>query len=350
MKKISKICFLFILALLIFSQAYSCGGSSSSSNNNNNNNNGGGGGGGGSSPTASGDNPTEGTGTVNYSGSLPATIGTFTNGSLTLSGTTRNLGIYRPSSASNLPLIIALPGTGGVINDFKDDLGSTSSTTVEAFANSNSVIFVFPVPRDNVQDSWDHGSPGSPGEGTFWETENDNADTNPDLLFFRAIIEQAHSQFSINTNQVYVIGFSNGAFMAALTAQALRSQIAAFAENSGGLVTCPPRQDNDYTTSLTNCSSILSDSSVPSRMQCSSGSANYDPEPVVPFSSGSKRPGYLAHQNDDPTVSVYYTCSLYQDLNSKGYTTSVNITSGGGHSLVPNFLTNAWNFMRNYSL
>lgn len=138
--------------------------------------------------------------------------------------------------------------------------------------------------------------------------------------------------------------------MAVLTAQALRNQIAAFAENAGGLVTCPPRLDNDYRTSLTSCPQILADTSVPSRLQCSSTSSSYDPEPVLPFSSGSRRPGYLTHGNQDDTVSVYYTCNLSQDLSAKGYTVQVNIVNGFGHALTPNFVTNAWNFMRNYTL
>lgn len=344
MAKFLRISFLLSFIFAAFLQVLSCGGSGSSGSNSGNGSGNGGGNQGGGSPTATGQNPTEGSGTVSYSGNLPSLTGTLDTGSLSVSGTSRSLTAYRPNSSTGQSLVIALPGTGGDLSDFTGDGGYAS------VANSDNVVFIFPAPRSNVQDSWDHGSPGSPGEGSFWDTENDNANTNPDLLFFRAIIAQATSQYSINPNRVYVIGHSNGAFMAALTAQALRSQIAAFAENAGGLVTCPPRIDNDYLTSLSSCGSILADSSVPSRLQCSSSSQSYDPEPVVPFSSGAKRPGYLAHGNQDDTVSVYYTCNLYQDLNSKGYVTQVNIVNGFGHALTPNFVTNAWNFMKNYSL
>lgn len=338
---------IFISILLSVSYLLlSCGGSTSANNSSSGSTEEGGGGssGGGGSPTAAGDNPTEGSGTVTVSGTLPSTTGSLSSGSITISGTSRSVTVYRPNSSTGQSMIIALPGTGGDLSDFTGDGGYLS------VANGNNVVFVFPSPRDNVSDSWDHGSPGSPGEGTFWDTENDNANTNPDLIFFRGIIQQAASQYGINTNRVYVIGHSNGAFMAALTAQALRSEIAAFAENSGGLVTCPPRQDGDYLTSFTTCSQILADASVPSRLQCASSSPSYDPEPVVPFSSGSLRPAYLAHGNQDDTVSVYYTCNLYQDLNAKGYTVQVNIVNGFGHALTPDFVSNAWGFMRNYSL
>ncbi len=344
MSKLLRISLLLSFVLFTSSQIFSCGGGNSSSSGGNNGNSGNNGNGSGGSPTASGQTPTEGSGTTSYSGTLPSNIASLTSGSLSVSGSSRSLAVFRPNSSSNQSLVIALPGTGGDLSDYTGDGGYLS------VANSDNVVFIFPAPRDNVQDSWDHGSPGSPGDGTFWDTENDNANTNPDLLFFRSIIQQATSQFSINANRVYVIGHSNGAFMAELTAQALRNQIAAFAENAGGLVTCPPRSDGDYTTSLTSCSSILADAAVPSRLKCSSSSSSYDPEPVVPFSSGLKRPGYLAHGNSDDTVSVYYTCNLYQDLNSKGYVTQVNIVNGFGHALTPDFVVNAWNFMKNYSL
>lgn len=348
MSKFLRLAFLLSFAFITSLQIFSCssgtnsspGGSDSNNDSSGNNGNGASDG----SPTASGQTPTEGSGAASYSGTLPSNIASLTPGSLSVSGSSRSLSLYRPNSSSNQSLVIALPGSGGDLSDYTGDGGYLS------VANSDNVLFVFPAPRDNVQDSWDHGSPGSPGDGTFWDTENDNANTNPDLLFFRAIIQQASSQFSINANRVYVIGHSNGAFMAALTAQVLRSQIAAFAENAGGLVTCPPRIDGDYSTSLTSCSAILADGAVPSRLKCSSSSPTYDPEPVVAFSSGAKRPGYLAHGNNDDTVSVYYTCNLYQDLNSKGYPTQVNIVNGFGHALTPNFVVNAWNFMKNYSL
>lgn len=343
MSKILRTFFLFIFTLALIPHINSCGGSTSSTSTTDNNGDGDGDGGSGS-PTATGQTPTETTGAVSTSGSLPSTIGALSSGPFTVSGTSRSVSVYRPNSSSNQSLIIALPGTGGDISDFTGDDGYST------VANADNVVFVFPSPQDNVSDSWDHGSPGNPGTGTFWDTENDNADTNPDLLFFRGIIQQASSQYAINANRVYVMGHSNGAFMSVLTAQALRSQIAAFAENSGGLVTCPERRDGDYTTTFTSCSQILADSSVPSRLQCSSTSSSYDPEPVVPFSSGSRRAGYLAHGNQDDTVSVYYTCNLYQDLNSKGYTTQVNIVNGFGHALTPDFVTNAWAFMKNYSL
>lgn len=343
MPKILRLLGLVSFCLLLAGHPFSCGGASSNSSSNNDGSSGNDGGSGGN-PTASGQTPTEATGSASYSGSLPSTIGSLTSGSLTVSGLSRSLSVYRPNSSSNQALVLALPGTGGDLSDFTGDGGYAS------VANADNVIFVFPIPRDNVEDSWDHGLPGEPGQGTFWDTENDNANSNPDLLFFRAILQQARDQYSIDANRVYVIGHSNGAFMAALTAQALRSQIAAFGENSGGLVSCPPRLDGDYTTSLTSCTQILADASVPSRLKCASSSSSYDPEPVVPFSSGARRPGYLAHGTQDDTVSVYYTCNLYQDLQSKGYATQVNLVQGFGHALTPDFVNNAWDFMKNYSL
>ncbi|MFH1357573.1 MAG: prolyl oligopeptidase family serine peptidase, partial [bacterium] len=198
-----------------------------------------------------------------------------------------------------------------------------------------------PQSRYIDEEDWDH-------EGFsdyYWETaapDGQSADTNPDLMFVRQIIADAATTYSINTNRVYALGFSNGGFFAVLTAMVLNDEIAAFAEGGSGLVTCDTtRSCTAQVASSTTCSTIIASSG------CSCSGSE---KPITIPSSGRKVPGFLGHNNQDDTVSVYYTCYLADRLEDLGYTYEVLIGDEEGHGFPNGFLPDAWDFMSAYEL
>ena len=156
------------------------------------------------------------------------------------------------------------------------------------------------------------------------------------------IIASAATTYGINTNRVYSLGFSNGGFFALLTAMVLNDEIAAFAEAGSGLVTCETtRSCTAEVASSTTCSTIIASSG------CSCSGSE---KPITIPSSGRKVPGFLGHNNQDDTVSVYYTCYLANRLDDLGYTYEVLIGDEEGHGFPSGFLPDAWEFMSAYEL
>ncbi len=302
--------------------------------------------------------PTPAPDSIGYEGSFSDATGWMTP-TLTLTGVSRpalssgdRLRIYRPDSRrTNLPLLMIFPGTGSDTANFIDEIGGNPADLVNVFSPDEVVIAVLPHAYQPDGD-WDH-----PWDAGYWNTSIDNTNTNPDLAYTRAVIQEARHAYGIDPRRVYAVGHSSGGFFAAYVAEMLGDRIAGFGENAGGLVGCltngKKAPDPQYRSSSTNCDTILSGISDFSGRRAYTCSSTWEPFPS--FYPGNSIPAYLSHANNDNAVSVYHTCFLRQQMIGRGAVEGTNLwttirNDGSGHSVGPGFLTNAWSRLRNHSL
>jgi poly(3-hydroxybutyrate) depolymerase len=283
--------------------------------------------------------PLPDTGVPPYSGSFPTAIGSQRTGQLTINGNPRRAEIYVPSGKTASPaLVLAFHGTDQSGSDIMWDVQPAQL----AQSNGNDVVVIAPYARRMPFADWDqHG----PNQIWFENYPNLDINNNEDLVFVRAIIAEAHLRYNIDLKRVYTMGHSNGAFFSLFVAMRLNNQIAAFAEASGGLVRCSNTSDCHYQSSSTNWSTIYTSGNQSSGCNCSGAEK---PGPVV--TSGRKPPGYLIHENRDPTVSVHYTAALAQRMQSLGYTMNVIIRNRSDHSWPPDHARLAYSWMRQFRL
>ncbi len=266
---------------------------------------------------------------VAYTGALSSMTNAQVTSTITVGGTARTVWSYVPATRpARPPLVIAYHGV--------DLDGQLMLQGIDAanFATTNGVVVLAPNAR--YQDAA-HGDFNRPAGGAvYWETAyNTNPDTNPDLLLTRALIVEAQRVFNTDPNRVYVVGFSNGGFMALQASVVLRDRIAGFAESNAGLVTCATRADCAFTGSTLACGTL---STEPGYCACS----GTDKPIALPTTGG--RPGFLWHAAQDPTVSVYYTCTLDARMTARGIPHRVTLWNGN-HSIVPGFMTAAWAYL-----
>jgi poly(3-hydroxybutyrate) depolymerase len=244
-----------------------------------------------------------------------------------------------PSGKTASPaLVLAFHGTDQSGSDIMWDVQPAQL----ASSNGNDVVVIAPYARRMSWADWDQH-----GTGQIWfETHpNLDIDNNEDLVFVRAIIAEAHKRYNIDTRRVYTLGHSNGAFFSLFVAMRLNHQIAAFAEASGGLVRCSNTGDCGYQSSSTSWSTIYSSGNQNSSCNCS---AAEKPGPIV--TSGRKPPGYLIHENGDPTVSVHYTAVLAHRMQAEGFTMNVIIRNNSDHSWPPDHARRAYTWMKQFRL
>ncbi|MFO0646237.1 MAG: PHB depolymerase family esterase [Polyangiales bacterium] len=265
---------------------------------------------------------------VAYSGSFTGASGYYT-ARLTVMGESRSVWVYAPATrGANPPLVVAFHGTNADGDVMINDSG------LRALADAEGIVVVAPNSRWFGGEGADYDHPG--GNGTYWETRNANVDTNADLVLARAAIVEAQRRYATNPDRVYAVGHSNGGFMALLVSVTLRDRIAAFAENSAGMVTCATRPGCAFQGSSTTCSGLAAEGGW-----C--GCTGYQLPVGIP-TSGRRVPGYLAHGTQDPMVSVYYTCALASRLGAAGVTAQVALRAGG-HDLPGSFARSAWTFL-----
>lgn len=294
---------------------------------------------------------------VVYQGSFPAsTLSGLAQARLTINGENRNLLIYRPSGSSSQPLLILFSGTGGTLDyNIADEIGRD---ILISFADRENVIVAVPIQRVMSRGDWDNHSSGTP----YWETAleestssavSSNPDTNPDLLFTRAIIKEASASYGADLTRVYVNGFSNGAFFSYFVAATLSNRIAAFAETGGGLVLsqttageptpCAPSSLPAANGEVRSCVAAGW-----SAGQCSTPGAMA--RPVAPGSVVRVPPGFMEANDDDNSVPFAHTCNLANALPvSPAYQVRI-VHSGNGHAINGDYLDNSWNFMKNFRL
>ncbi len=264
---------------------------------------------------------------VSYTGSFAVRTGRFT-ANLTVQGERRSIVLVVPTNAgSNPPLLLLFHGTNG------DGAGVMTEANAQALANSAGVIVAAPSSRWIGHGDWDHAT-----EETYWETApNTDINNNQDIVLTRAIMVEAQRAYGVDPARIYAMGHSNGAFFAQFIAVLLRDRIAAFTENSGGLVRCGRTTGCTFRGSGTTCSVLATRSGY-----CACTGA----ELAVPVpTSGRMPPGLLTHGTDDPLVSVYYTCTLAQRMTANGHYQETQLFNGEGHAIPSNWAQLVWPFL-----
>nr|WP_295774998.1 hypothetical protein [Rhodoferax sp.] len=294
---------------------------------------------------------------ISYQGSFPATTPSgLTTGALTVGGARRDVLVYRPAGAAAQAVLILFSGTGGTLsNNIANELGYD---VLRSFADQQNAIVVVPIQRMLNLGDWDNHSAGTP----FWETAVGESTTsaastdpnaNADLLFVRAIIQETSRAYGADLARVYVNGFSNGAFFSYFVASTLSNRIAAFAETGGGLVL-------SNTTAGEPAACNLRGTPAPAGSVRTCAAAGWRPgvcttagataRPLAPTLAVRVPPGFMEANDDDDTVSFANTCNLANALPaSSSYQVRV-VHAGTGHGINDNYLLNAWNFMKNFSL
>lgn len=112
-----------------------------------------------------------------------------------------------------LPLVIDFHGLseGAVIHSRMSDFGT--------FAEENGIIAVLP---------------NGTGTPVRWDVGLD-IDSNPDLAFVDAMLDQLEAELCVDTSRIYATGLSNGAFMSSTVACSLADRFAAVAPVAGVL-------------------------------------------------------------------------------------------------------------------
>jgi poly(3-hydroxybutyrate) depolymerase len=275
------------------------------------------------------------------SGPGPINIGTLPQGAglnedvrLTVGGVERQMWTYLPQGpVAGRPLLIVFHETDGTAS------GALEASGARALADSQQLAVVAPQARAMASGDWDNHSAGQ----RYFETyPNTSPSANLDLLLVKTIIQEAQRTLNCDPARVYAIGFSNGAFFAAFVALTLPSQIAAFAERSGGLVACGSTGDCGFAASAgATCDEL---SRQPGYCSCAGA------EKPAPLPTSGRRPaGYLSHAIDDGTVSVYYTCALARRMQELGFPSSVVLNASGGHQWPEGFAATAWPFLSQHT-
>ncbi len=265
---------------------------------------------------------------VAFSGALPTGVGRV-NGSLSVAGRTRRVVVIRPTTAPvGSPLVLLFHGTNTDVSEVIREAGA------EAFARDQGVVVIAPVAEEQTVSDWDH--PGS--QGLWWVTyPRVDPNTNPDLLFVRALFVAARRDYGTDPGRVYLVGHSNGAFFAQLAAMQLRERVAAWASSSGGLCNCRTRPDCTFTARGDSCEVLRT---RPGWCNCVG-----DDRPGPIATTGRLPPAYLTHGSSDEIVTPYFTCALAARLQSAGYTVSVQIRDGERHVMPDRFLSEVWPFL-----
>ena len=138
-------------------------------------------------------------------------------------GVTRTYYVSYPSSPEDASgLIINMHGFGG------NALGQLSGTQMNNYAHPENMAVVYPQGIIEVGNPFNAPSWNI---GTFWDFN-----TQDDVGFISALIDDVASNFDIDLNKVYACGFSNGGYMAYELACELSDKITAFGSVAGNFM------------------------------------------------------------------------------------------------------------------
>lgn len=338
---------IILLILTSFLSGYfllaGCGGATSSGSS------AGSGGSGGLEGTGGGSGGNAGTGGTG--GGLTGTGAFTTVTSITDGSVARSVEFYIPTTiSSNPPLVLVFHGTGTTdVRSFVTEDGD--NINIDDVAISNGFIVAAP---QALEHTGGNGDPDHRNENRIiWNLDTDNITTNNDLVLVQNIITYAQTAYHINTNRIYSIGFSNGGFFSYLVAMRLNTTIAAFAENAAGAITCAnpggsetAREQCTFMASGftgTTCSQLSSQTGYST---CTS-TCNQALRPTPLPTSGRIPPGYISHDPSDNSVSSFYSCQLFNALNSGRRSLSFH---SSGHSVPDGFSQAAWSYMSGFTL
>lgn len=126
---------------------------------------------------------------------------------INVNGKNRTIDVYAPSGmGENRPMVISAHGMGQDINYQK------SMSRWDLVADTAKILIVYPA-----------------SDGSTW----DLSPTGNDIAFMKAIIKEMSSKYKIDTDRVYMSGFSMGGMLTYVVANCMADQIAACAPLSG---------------------------------------------------------------------------------------------------------------------
>lgn len=140
--------------------------------------------------------------------------GEFPKESITVGRVVREYRLVVPKSvdfSKPSPLVFAFHGMGIDSKDLMPQYSKLNET-----AQKHQFILVYPA-----------------AEGKSWGLKPEKITS--DLAFFDALLKDLVGKYQIDTNRIYVLGMSNGAYFANIVAKERSKQIAAMAGHSGGL-------------------------------------------------------------------------------------------------------------------
>ena len=162
----------------------------------------------------------------------PINLTGYSSESLVHDGLQRQYLIYLPSSYqenTSYPLVINFHGFGGQINEY------SSYADMRSLADSENFILVYPQ-GENLN--------GSPHWNAALMGGNNKSDID-DLGFIESLILKLSSQNIINSDRVYMVGYSNGGMMSYAMACHKSNLVAAIASVSGTMLyisNCEPNR------------------------------------------------------------------------------------------------------------
>ena len=126
---------------------------------------------------------------------------------ITVGGEQREYLLHIPASVQdNAPLMMSLHGNNN------DCYGNRDYTRFDEVSDANGFIMAYPNARNNS-----------------WQVPND---TNTELAFLSAVIDDIHKRCNIDLNRVYLAGHSWGGVLACYAMNSLSNRIAAFVLSS----------------------------------------------------------------------------------------------------------------------
>lgn len=140
-------------------------------------------------------------------------------------GVNREYVLYIPDSydgTSSVPLMLNFHGFGGSASDYMQEADMRSLAEVDTF------ILVYP--QGSCLDGSSHWNPCPPG--------GDNKSTADDVGFVESMISEISSQYNVDMERIYAVGYSNGGMMAYGLANYKSDLIAAVASVSGTMLDC----------------------------------------------------------------------------------------------------------------
>ena len=140
-------------------------------------------------------------------------------------GIDREYILYIPNSydgTSSVPLMLNFHGFGGSASQFMQE------ADMRSLAEANTFILVYP--QGSCLDGSSHWNPCPIG--------GDNKSTADDVGFVESMISEISSQYNVDMERIYAVGYSNGGMMAYGLANYKSDLIAAVASVSGTMLDC----------------------------------------------------------------------------------------------------------------